>query len=173
MEDNSSSQLENETIASASSERTGDRSQLAELYCSNMFSMSAPPPITQHSLSLVSFSACTIPSRPVPDQHTAGLNWTVSCKKCLKRGSDSVSRQQRLWCCRRWLNCALCYISVLMRFICSYLQITSNKTPKCRSTKNHMADVSAEVMYGPTYCYMSCTAYTSTMTDVSGTGKKG
>jgi len=81
VEDNSSSQLENETIASASSERTGDRSQLAELYCSNMFSMSAPPPITQHLLSLSPFSACTIPSRLVPDQCSAGLNWTVSCRK--------------------------------------------------------------------------------------------
>lgn len=27
--------------------------------------------------------------------------------------------------------------------------------------KNHMADVFAEVMYGLTYCYMSCVAYTS------------
>lgn len=129
-----SSQLENETVASASSVRTGDKSQLAEMYCSNMFSLSAPPPVTQHLLSLASFSACTIPSRPVPDKHTAGLSWTVSCRKCQQKGSDSVEQMTAIIMLQKVPQ--MCFMtSMLRRFICPYLQITSNKIPEDRMTK--------------------------------------
>lgn len=122
------SQLENETAASASSVRTGDRSQLAELYCSNMFSLSAPPPVTQHLPLLASFSVCTIACRPGPDRHTARLSRTVSCRKGQWEGFDpaeqtiAVALQKMTQICFR--------TSVLMRFIC-----LSDKIPKGRMTQ--------------------------------------
>lgn len=129
-----SSQLENETVASASSVRTGDRSQLAELYCSNMFSVSAPPPITQHLPLLTSSSVCTVPYRPVPDICTARLNWTVSCRKCQQKGSDSAEQTTAVVMLQKVTQ--MCFMtSVLMRFICPYVKITSDKIPKGRMTK--------------------------------------
>lgn len=129
-----SRQLENETVASASSVRRGDRSQLAELYCSNMFSVSAPPPVTQHLPLLASFSVCTIPSRPVPDRRTARLNWTVSCRKRQRKGSDSAEQTTAVVMLQKVIQ--MCFMtSVLLRFICPYLKITSDKIPKGSMTK--------------------------------------
>lgn len=124
-----SSQLENETVASASSVRTGDRSQLAERYCSSMFGMAASSPVTQYLPLLVSLSICTLPSRPVPDRRTARLKWTVSCRQCQQKGSDSAEQTTALVLLQK-VN-RVCFLTfVLMRFICPYLKITIDKIPK-------------------------------------------
>lgn len=49
-----------------------------------------------------SFSVCTIPSRPVPDRHTARLNRTFSCRKGQWEGSDPAQQKKQLLFCRRW-----------------------------------------------------------------------
>lgn len=129
-----SSQLENETAARASSARTGDRSQLAGLYCSNMFSVSAPPPVTQHLPLLASVSVCTIPSRPVPDRRTARLNWTVGCRKHQQKGSDSAQQTTAVVVLQKVTQ--VCFMtSGLMRLICPYLKSANDKIPKGRMTK--------------------------------------
>lgn len=152
------SQLENETIAGASSVRTGDRSQLAELYCSNMFSMSAPPLVTQHLPLLASFSVCTIPSRPARDRHTARLNWAVHCKKHQQKGSDSAEQITAVVMLHKVTQ--ICF----MRLICSYLKITSDKS-QGEDDKNQMAGVLAGVIYGLICLYISHIAYANMMTD--------
>lgn len=95
-------QLENETAASASSVRTGDRSQLAELYCSNMFSMSAPPALMQHLPLLVpSQFAGYPPGQSLTDVQPdrAGLS---AAERVHKKGLILHSKQQQLFCCRKW-----------------------------------------------------------------------
>lgn len=134
------SQLENEAAASASSVRTGDRSQLAELCCSNMFSMSAPPAVTQHLPLLASFSVCTTPSRPVPDRHTASLSRTVSCTKGQGEGLDPKGQTTALVLLQKMTQIWF-MTSVLMRFIS-----LSDKIPKVRMTKIWMTSVLVEVM---------------------------
>jgi len=68
----------------------------------------------------------------------------------------------------------MCFMtSVLMRFTCSYLKITSDKIPKGRMTKIRLTGVLVWVMYGLICLFISCIAYASMMTNFSGTRKKG
>lgn len=87
-----SGQLESESAASASSVRTGDRSQLAELCCSNMFSRSVPPLVAQHLPLQASSSHHPIPSRAVLGRCVARLGWAASCRLCQQKGPGSAAR---------------------------------------------------------------------------------
>lgn len=149
-----SSQLENETVASASSVRTGDRSQLAEQCCSNMFDMAASSPVIQHVPLLASFAVCTLPSRPVPDRWTARLNWPVSCRQRQQKGSDPAEQTTALVLLHKVTR--VCFTTfVLMRVVCPDLKITSDKIPKgrmasdgwCSSRGNVWPDLLLYIMY--------------------------